>query len=578
MQTRYVAIVTLALIVGVFIVAPPLYFRYGSGLYQGVDFFRADVEPYYLSSIQEVYDGHYFLGNIYSTDGKDKPSLTRQLLSTWIVAGLGKILKISAADINLLTKFLFPFLLFLLVYALFYELTQEWLYALLAAVFIMLAPATLEFFNPASWWGIVTRGDFLASNYQFLSYSRPINPQVSSFFFYGYFLLLWKFLYGSKTGRAEKIYGALAAITLGLSFYTYFFVFSFISLFSVLLFFWFLATKNYVQSKKIFYVGLGGIFLGIPAFINFTRAIASPYYLEAARRVGSIKQHTFIFSKVWWGTLAAFLLSYRKIENPKLKIFIIFFLFTAFILTNQQLLTGSSIPVPQHYHWYYIAPVAGAVLIFLLLMYLRKFFSWKLMTLFAACLLIIFFWAGFLFQVKSYEFQKAYVITEERYADVLGWLNSNTPKDASVLANRTLQPLLTAYTHDNAYDHGGFNALLVSTDRIMHNFFIQTFLEGVDATGAEDYFRKHRDLMGSLVYGEYWRQTRGCYGCFPDEILGKAVEDYKSFLKKDFISQLRIYQLDYIVWDKEMDPKWGIDRFFTKKTYQKDNIAVYSVL
>ena len=49
------------------------------------------------------------------------------------------------------------------------------------------------------------------------------------------------------------------------------------------------------------------------------------------------------------------------------------------------------------------------------------------------------------------------------------------------------------------------------------------------------------------------------------------------FLKKDFAEQLRKYIVVYVIWDKEKNPGWRLDRFFTDKIYDLDNLAIYKI-
>src|SRR3989338_11559045 len=102
--------ILLAAAVGILIIAPPFYFRYFDSAYKGMDFFGASNEDFYLTQIQEIYDGHWSLGNIYLAEGKDD-YYVQPPLAPMIVAFLGKLSGLSARDANLLTKFLFPALL-----------------------------------------------------------------------------------------------------------------------------------------------------------------------------------------------------------------------------------------------------------------------------------------------------------------------------------------------------------------------------------------------------------------------------------------------------------------------------------
>src|SRR3989338_1172452 len=104
---EYCWVAALAVAVGILISAPAVYFRYFDDGYRGIDFFGSDAENYYLGQIQEIYDGHLFSGNIFAVEGKNDPYV-QQPLPAMIVAFLGQSLGISARDVNILTKFLFP--------------------------------------------------------------------------------------------------------------------------------------------------------------------------------------------------------------------------------------------------------------------------------------------------------------------------------------------------------------------------------------------------------------------------------------------------------------------------------------
>lgn len=103
------------------------------------------------------------------------------------------------------------------------------------------------------------------------------------------------------------------------------------------------------------------------------------------------------------------------------------------------------------------------------------------------------------------------------------------------------------------------------------------FLKGIKFAEAEDYFYKNREEVGGWIFSQTYHVENGCYGCMPDEILNGLIGDYQVFLTKDFMTELKKYPLDYVVWDKTADPSWKIDRFFKKEIYNKDSIVIYSV-
>lgn len=565
------SILFIALAIGILIIAPAVNFRYFDSRYQGIDFFGSDNENFYLSQIQEVYDGHWSLGNIYLAEGKDDPYV-QPPLPAMIVAFLGKLLNVTARDINLITKFLFPFLLTILVYLFFSNVFGRKDLALLMTAFVLLVQATWAFLNPTAWAGILFRGEFIGTNANFLSYSRPINPQVSSFFFFGYLLFIWKFLFSAKSAKSEKLWGIISAIILGLSFYTYFFAFSFLSVFNAMLFFWFWYSKEWKQFKKIIIISIGSLIIAIPYFINLIGMWESSFYLQLTHRLGFADGHKFIFSRVWWGVTAIFLLFYRG--SREAKIFILTFLAAAFFVTNQQLITGKTASLPAHYHWYYIAPVGGAILVYLFFVYFEKLVNPFISRLAMIFLMLAFLYGGFLFQKNSYAIQQSFFLSQQRYAPILYWLDENVAKESSIFANDDLSSFIPAYTHHNIYR--GQSDSLISEERLKHAIYIHSFLNGITAGKAKDFFYDNRNPIGAEIFGQYYRMKDGCYGCFKDEILNSLILEYKIFLKKDFVAELKKYQIDYIVWDKEKNPEWKIERFFNKKIYEKDNFAIYS--
>lgn len=568
-------VLILAFVVGALVIAPSLYYRYASGSYRGVEMFRADAELNYLAQIQEVYDGHESLGNIYTKDGKDAPHAIQQPLAAVTMGVAGKAFGLTAVETNLYAKFILPFFLTFIVFFFLLFLTEERWMALLGTAFIMLAPATPGFFVPTSWWAMIAHGVFPDADYQFLHSSRSINPQFSTFFFYGYFFALWKFLYRP---RREKIEGIVTAVLLGASFYTYFFVYSFVAVFTALLFFSCLIKKDFVRAKKIVAISIGGIFIAIPALINTLQAMKMPLYELATQRVGAFISSKFIFSRVWWGAFILFLLLWRKIKDEKLRVFVLLFLVTGFVLTNQQVLTNHMIPAPQHYHWYYLAPFIGALFIMLFVSLLKKVLRPKTAIAMCVIALALLLWVGVFFQKRSYDQYLAIVTEEQRYADVLQWLHGNTPKDSAVLTNISLAHLLVGYTHDNAYYHRGLTDFMVPTERLRDGYFAYAYLDGLTKPEeVEASFNAQKNVIGSWLYGEYFRQMNGCKACFPDEILQKLVLDYRRFLSQDFITELKRYPLDYIVWDRKKDPQWKIERFIKTQVYDDGDITIYKV-
>lgn len=564
----------LGMLVGILMVFPAFYFRHYDGAYKGIDYFGASNEDFYLTQIQEIYDGHWSLGNIYLAEGKDD-YYVQPPLAPIVVAFLGKLLGLSARGVNLLTKFLFPAVLTFVVYKLFLNLIGRRDLSILMAVFVMLLQATWIFLNPAAWLPFLLKGEFVGTNYEFISYARPINPQISSILFFSYLLCIWKFLFTRLSEKLEKIYGIAGAIIFGLSFYVYFYTYSFLFVLNGILAIWFLYSRDWKKIKRIIWVSLGALTVATPYFINFFGASKSPFYAQLTQRLAVLNTHQFIFSRVWFGVTAIFLLLYKKFDSFKL--FMLAFLATAFVVTNQQVITGKTAPMLAHFHWYYISPVAGALLIYIFFVYFEKIVSVLLSRAVMILLFLLFLSAGILYQKNSYAAQRETFVFLQRYAPVISWLDKNIKEERTVFANENLAAWIPAYTSQNIYFGGVVHNFLISQDYFKHNFYIYQFLNGVTKENLKKFFYENRDLVGGAIFDQYYREKNGCYGCFPDSILDQLIIEYQVFLNKDFIDELKKYPLDYVVWDKEKNPSWKMDRFFNQKLYEKDNLIIYLV-
>ncbi|MDP3999622.1 MAG: hypothetical protein Q8P76_03475 [bacterium] len=567
-------IIIIAFIIGALIAGPALYFHYFDPAYQGIEFFGSDAEDDYLAQIQEVYDGHWFSGNLYWADQKGAP-YPLQFLSPFLVGMFGKILGISAIGVNLLTKFVLPFFLTIVIYLFFEAITKRKDWALVMAVFIMLTQATWAFLNPGSWASILLRGEFPGTDPGFLNYARPINPQVSSFFFFGYLLCLWKFLFEEFSSKKKIFLGIGSGLILGLSFYTYFFSYSFLLAFTGILFLWFLYKKDRKQIKKILIVVGLAVIIGIPYFLSLAEFLQSPLYENLASIQGVLYNRQFIFSRVWWGVFLLLLVFYRRLPD-NFRAFVLPLWIAGFFVTNQQLITGRTAPVPSHYHWYFVAPLGGALLIYLFLLNLERLGAAIISKITAVIILLIFIYSGFLFQKDSYSVGRDYWAGLQRYRPALSWFQKNAPAESVVFANEDLADLLSVYTSHNVYFTNKITNYLADPRRLKDSYFIYFFLDGANQNNAREYFYSHRGDIGNHFFGHYYRKTGGCYGCFPDSLLDGLILEYQDFLKKDFASELKKYRLDYVIWNRVQDPSWNMDRFFSKKIYDQDNLVIYS--
>lgn len=565
----------MAALVGAIIIAPPIIFRLDPA-YRGIDLFGADGEASYIAQVHAIYNGDFSFGNVFLYEGKNQPYV-KQPLPAIITAGLGKLLGLDVPDANLIAKFVFPAIIFLLVYAIGLVLTKRKGIALIGASFVLLSPATTALLDPATWGPLLQKGVFAGNDPQFLLYSRPISPQVSNLIFFTYLLALWV-LWDRPSSPAKKYWlGVLSSILLGLSFYTYLFSYSLLFAMNGFLWLCFLIRRDFDKLKELTLITIGGLVIGTPYLLNILQVFNSPYYPGLSVRVGQLLTHRLVLSRVWFGVMFLFLVFYRKLDS--FGIFTLTFLGAIFAVSNQQFLTGRTIPIPQHYHWHYMAPLTGLIASHIAFSWLEKKSRRAYLTALKAFLLIIFLAVAVLFQRWSYLDQRGAFVALERYGPAINWLKDNAAKDDVVFSNESFSNLVVIYTPANVYYNGYAGDYLVPSERLRRAYYTYMYLGGILSEDAEKYFldSDNRANFSNRIFGNYYRAKSGCYECYPDELNQRFIAEYQSFTQVPFLENLNKYRLTYAAWDKETDSLWRLDRYFDKPVFEDGKITIYRV-
>jgi hypothetical protein len=349
-------------------------------------------------------------------------------------------------------------------------------------------------------------------------YARPMNPEFSSIVFFTY---LHVFL--SALEERRKRWFVFLALLFGLSFYVYFFSCTFLLALNASALGIFIFMKDWDAVKKISGVIGAGFVLALPVFFHYHTLSQHPYYELWKEKSEIVVSHAPIISTV--GAAVALLFAFfifQKKSIGKREYFLGGLLLATFAAVNQQVLTGLLVQ-PGHYHWYYNTPIY-----FFLLFVIAKEFSsaWnkKIVAIFLFCAAAAASFAGIFIQYSSYTNQLPKIVSEQRYGTVFDWLNQNTEKDSVVLANEALSEFIPVYTDNNVVWAVYAQTRLVSPER---QAFTTDFLVA----------------------------------------------------SKDFSRDVKLYRVDYVVWDKTNDPAWGMD---TKPSllpvFEKDGFVIYKVM
>jgi len=503
---HFLAIV-FALFIGAIMVGPQLLFIYSSGSdYRGIYMANTDAEYHYMARMQEAVDNGG-LGNPFIYENKTGVPSTIYTISETILAWPAKIFNFSIPNLNLFYKFLLPVIIGLLIYSFVFRLIDSRMWSV-AAMFAVLFGSTLLSFPD-----IIHFLHWDQVYGSFAIYSRPINPEVSSIIFFVYLHLLLSAL-NKKTWAIFTFLGVI----LGLSFYIYFYSYTFFLALNAVLLIMNLISKKYDIVLKIAGATSLGIGIGLWSIMNTIAIYTHPNYKFMAELIDVASTHHPIFSVFGLLTLVVLILfSWHNREKNNL-LFLWSLLITSFIVINQQVITGILLQ-EGHYHWYFNVPIFIFVFIFVLYYLVNNKPRWSFGLAVTIC--IISTASTFQIQSSSYHMNFSEATNNQRYGMVISWLNENTSKESVVFADNYLSQLIPAYTGANVVweDHAAF--YLVSPERRLFN---------------------------------------------PTTLLAK----------QDFKKALSEYRVDYFIWDIKKEPEWRLNKYsFLKQLYGDDDFRIY---
>lgn len=569
------AAIALAVLTSILVAFPQGYFRIDNkALYQdGVQVIEMLPHSAWEARIREVQDGHG-LSNIYQKEGKNDPYIY-QPLGPMVVAYTGNIFDLDINDTILLSKLVFPFILFLLIYGFVFLLSRSKLAALASSSVLLLADSIL------SYSGISKLLQGISPD-NFLQIARPVSPVMVYIFLFAFLASFWQF-YRKKDWK----YGALSAILLGLNFYNYFYTWTYLYAFGSVLILLLIIQRNWKQVLRIGSVFVGGAIVAIPYFINMYQASQFPTFERLGIASGIIlTHHPLLVGSSVIVALFIFLFFFPKYDKEKY-MFGLAILLAPFLTMNQQLLTGK-IMQPDHWHRFFYKPL-GLIFVLITIFYLlgrhrsdfyKKMFAILLITSSIAVAVFV--------QTYSYQYDSRdggeIAIERQKYGPVMDWLNSNVEKETQIFVNDATADITILYTSLNVLYHAGIccTSISVTKSSLLDILFIFFRLDQVDEEFAQEAFSQERALVSRQIYGIYYRKLNGSYESIPDEKFEEIVTLYKKTLSvptSEWLEKIfEKYEVEYIVWDKVANPQWQLELYpFLKEAVVFDNLAIYQI-
>jgi putative flippase GtrA len=556
----------LALFIACSIVAPQLILRLDPH-YQGVQLMGQDAEEHYSARTAEVYDGHPELGNVF-LPGKDKPYVEPPV-GEMVVAGVGKLFSLSSApDAIVFSKFFFPLLIALCVYALIYSVSRSRMAALIGMVFVMIGG---EYISGVSQL-LSLLHEHIGSG-SFTIFSRPVNPEVSSLMMFIALLIFYRGWFVRNVPRWWEVVSV--GVLTGLSLYISPYVFSFLSGVFAISCIWFWIHGHHSTARRVIYAGVSALAALVPFIYNYILLHKSPYYAATEMRIGLVSNHHFIFS-IWLALLLAASIFLWPRAYKSSRAFFIIMISVLWIVTDQHVLTGLYLQ-PSHFHWYITKPLVAIVGALYIAAGIRYFIKNQHARYAVAALSTLpLLYLSPLLHVSYYKAHPDQTaIASQAYAPVLEQLRL-LPAEQTVWASPDMSLYIPIYTSDNA-PNNSYAVYYLNPENIFEDsMFLNYRLEGNSPDTILNTFIKNRVQVSEYLYGLYYRDSTGSSASIPDSELARLAQNYRTFFARSYADIFKELSITVVVAPVEKRKIYdSIPALHLLKSL--DNYAIYTV-
>lgn len=581
--------IAIAFLVGVISVLPYIVMPLVIGnSYDGVPFFYQDAEDVYLARIQEVLDGYVDARSPIFYEYKNI-STVLEPFGEWLYAVPAYLFSLSASTVGLVSKFLFPAILFLLVYFLIIRIiethtsTSVWT-AVLGGVLVTLGT---DFIHPHYLFQVIQG----ATDYPYLSlWTRLVNPITGA-------LLLFTFLHLllSLMRRPTVVLTTLAGVILGIQSG---YIFTFIISGTVLMGACALAVyaRRFSLLVAYVFVGIIGICINAPYLISIIGDMGTADGLSTSLKNGLFVTHIPLGNKFLSLVSVALVgslfipLSLSAIRQRMCERWwwmSALLVAASYAALNIQVVLGKTV-WPQHFVQYTV-PFGYIVLVCIVYALatrfrVEQFWRWGILSLICASFAIQ---AGTIWSATTV--MSDYVRRQEA-APLFRTLNSISG-DCVVLVSEKrefINRLIPAYTHCDTYSSS--YVFMVPEDRVVHNFYLELKLAGVTPSTIRSYLTTYDDDV-RLYFFRHWgdafyRQAdtwlRRVYPpqesrAYLDVKKEDLIKGYTAFVSEDLEQQITRYRVDYVVIDTSSRSLPPLRDNFLAPIFRSNGLILYKV-
>lgn len=556
--------------------------------YEGVPFFYQDAEDVYLARIQEVLDGHVDARSPIFYEYKNITTVLEPF-GEWLYAVPAYLFSLSASTVGLMSKFLFPAILFLLVYFLIIRITEQhtnarvWT-AVLGGVLVTLGT---DFIHPHYLLQVIQG----ATDYPYLSlWTRLVNPITGALLLFTFLHLLLSLMW-----RPTVALTVLAGVILGIQSG---YIFTFIISGTVLMGACGIAllARQFRLLTAFVAVGIIGICINAPYLISVMGDMGTAGGLSTSLKNGLFVTHIPLWNKflslvstVLVGSL--FIpLSLTAIRQRILERWwwmSALLIVASYAALNIQVVLGKTV-WPQHFVQYTV-PFGYIVLVCVAYALasrfrMEQFWRWGILGLICA---------SFAIQTGTVWSATASVddfVQRQAAAPLFRTLNSISG-DCVVLVSEKrefINRLIPAYTHCDTYSSS--YVFMVPEERVVHNFYLELKLAGVTPSTIRSYLTTYDDDVrlyffrhwGDAFYNQADSWLRRVYPpqesrAYLDAKKEELIQGYAAFFLEDLELQITRYRIDYIVIDTATRSLPTFAQGFAEPIFAGNGLVLYKI-
>ncbi|MFA6006388.1 MAG: hypothetical protein WC764_01525 [Candidatus Paceibacterota bacterium] len=557
----------IALLVGSTFGAPQVISQAALGAgYHSVPYLLADAEGEYMTRMQEIIDGHPTAGSAFFHEYKDIASFVPPSGEFLFYVVPHYLTGQSLVSIILIARFVFPAILFLLVYTLIYALAviksnRAKLSAIAGALFVVVSYHVIDY---ASFFAFLKNG---VHEYYASQWGRLVNPITGGIFLFLFLNIVVALISTVRKSRRTAIIGGLVLGVMS----GYFFSFFLAVVVTLLYFAWYMSQKEWGTVYILIGISCIGALVNSLYVIAVLMTATHATVPNSLYKQGLFSTHLPIINMLCILILCiggAVFVWYRKTTPservPLWWVFVFVMIGSSMLVYTQQLLTGFTI-WPSHFAQYTV-PLMFVVFTVLVENFIRTkiSFLWKLYIVVVIGISLAFVYRT----IASVPFGMDTYAELQSYGKVFMWLNTRVgPHDRGCVVYVASNPeselnrFVTALTPCDVY-HSIDVFSGVPDSRVMYNYLLDLHLRKIKHSNLPEYLQIN---MHSL-YSTFFRDWVDIFCCGAPGWLGKIRSDadiqryfdgvknsiiaqYTAFESGDLYAQLTKYQITYLVVD-----------------------------